>query len=153
MTKKISEMTYAKGIQSKRMSFAVVISIAAGVLIIFSGLIAWSQYTTTTSNSIFDFGGTDWWSGSAGEEEEGRGIEVAMIRLPSVSVVTGLTSGVVVSLAGAMMYFKPQRKRIWGIMVLIFSVLALLSMGGFFVFGVGLGVIGGILSIVDKQIK
>jgi hypothetical protein len=52
-----------------------------------------------------------------------------------------------------MMYFKPQRKRIWGIMVLIFSVLALLSMGGFFVFGVGLGVIGGILSIVDKQIK
>jgi hypothetical protein len=59
MTKKISEMTYAKGIQSKRMSFAVVISIAAGVLIIFSGLIAWSQYTTTTSNSIFDFGGTD----------------------------------------------------------------------------------------------
>ncbi len=143
-------MADAKGIQSKRMSFAAVISIAAGALIIFSGLIAWSEYATATP-SFFDFRGTDWWSGLAGEG--GRGIEVAMIRLPSVAVVTGLTSGVVVLLAGAMVYFKPQMKRIWGIIVLIFSVLALLSLGGFFVFGVGLGVIGGILSIANRQIK
>jgi hypothetical protein len=145
-------MTDAKGIQRKRMSFAAVISMAAGALIICSGLIAWSQYTATTTASIFDFRGMDWWSRSAGEEEGGE-IEFAMIRLPSVAIVTGLTSGVVVLLSGTMMYLKPQRKQIWGIMVLIFSVLALLSLGGYFVFGVGLGVIGGIMSIVNKQIK
>ncbi len=144
-------MTDAKGVQSKRMSLAAGISIAAGALIIFSGLIAWSQYTTTTTTSIFDFRGRDWGSGLEGEG--GRGSEVAILRLPSAAVVTGLASGVIVLLAGAMMYVKPQRKRIWGIMALIFSVLALLSLGGFFVFGVGLGVIGGILSIVNKQIK
>ncbi len=148
-------MTDAKGIQGKkRISFAAVISMAAGALIIFSGLIAWSQVTITTSNSIFDLRGTGWWSGLTGQgEEEGRETEVAMIWLPSVAVVTGLTSGVIVLLAGTMMYLKPQRKRIWGIMVLIFSILALLSLGNFFVFGVGLGVIGGVLSIVNKQIR
>ncbi len=143
-------MADAKGIQSKRMSFAAVISIAAGALIIFSSLIVWSEYATTTP-SFFNFRGMEWWSGLAGEEE--KGIEAAMTRLPSVALVTGLISGIVVLLAGAMMYFKPQKKRIWGIMVLIFSVLALLSLGGFFVFGVGLGVIGGILSIANKQVK
>lgn len=40
-----------------------------------------------------------------------------------------------------------------GIMMLIFSVLALLSLAGFFVFGIGLGVIGGVLSLVNRQIK
>ncbi len=145
-------MIDAKGIQTKRMSFAAAISIAAGALIIFSSLIAWSEYTRTTS--IFDFRGTDWWSGPTGGEEEAAGeIEAAMMRLPSAAVVTGLTSGVVVLFAGSMMFFKPQRKRIWGIIVLIFSVLALLSLGGFFVFGVGLGVIGGILSVANKQIR
>lgn len=142
-------MTDAKGIQSKRISFATAISIAAGALIIFSSLIAWSEYSTTSS--IFDFREMDWWSGLTGEE--GRGNEVTMIRLPSVAVVTGLTSGIVVLLAGLMTHFKPKMKRIWGIMVLIFSVLALFSLGSFYVFGVGLGVIGGILSIVNRQIK
>lgn len=143
------EMTDTKSIQSKRMSFAAGISIVAGALIIFSGLMAWSEYSTTNT-SIFDFRGLDFWSGT---EEEGREIEVAIIRLPPIAVVTGLTSGFVVLLAGAMMYFKPQGKRIWGIMALIFSVLALLALGGFFVFGTGLGVIGGILSIANKQVK
>lgn len=92
------------------MSLAGIILIAIGTLIIFRGLIAWLEYTTTTSTSFFDFRGTGWQSGVS---EEGGGSEAAMMRLPSVAVVTGSTSVVVVLLAGAIMYFKPQMERTW----------------------------------------
>jgi hypothetical protein len=90
-----------------------------------------------------------WWSGLG---EETSGVEGTMTRLPFVAVVTGLASGFVVLLAGAMMYLRPQSRRIWGTVTLIFSVLAFLSLGGF-LFGIGLGVIGGILAIANRQVR
>ncbi|MGH9989036.1 MAG: DUF6114 domain-containing protein [Nitrososphaera sp.] len=51
-----------------------------------------------------------------------------------------------------MMYLRPQNKRIWGVIALIFSVMALLSLDGFLL-GTGLGVIGGILAIANRQVR
>ncbi len=148
-------MSDAKSIQSKRMSFAAGISIVAGALIIFSSLIGWFGFTTS---SIFGSRGMwgwmdnfiqEWWSGLG---EETRGVEGTMTGVPLIAVVTGLASGFVVLLAGAMMYLRPESRRIWGIMALIFSVLAFLSLGGF-LFGTGLGIIGGILAIANRQVR
>jgi hypothetical protein len=145
-------MTNAKNIQGKGMSFAAGISIVSGVLIILSSLIAWSEFAT----SIFGFRGMWWLDNSmvdrwAGQEEQAREVEDITVRAPIVAVITSLTSGFLVLLSGAMMYLRPLRKRIWGVMVLIFCVMALLSLGGF-VFGIALGVIGGILAIANRQV-
>lgn len=145
-------MTDARSIQNRRMSFAAGISIVAGALIIFSSLIVWPQYAT----SIVGSRGI-WWRMDDFMEEgesgvEGGGVNGMIMAAPNAAAVTGLASGVLVLLGGIMMYFRPQNKRIWGIIALIFSVMALLSLGGFLI-GAGLGVIGGILAIANRQVR
>ena len=144
-------MTDARSIQNRRMSFAAGISIVAGALIIFSSMIVWPQYAT----SIVGSRGIWWWmDDSIGEGESGveGGVDDMIISAPNAAIVTGLASGVVVLLGGVMMYLRPQNKRIWGVMALIFSVMALLTLGGFLL-GTGLGVIGGILAIANRQVR
>lgn len=143
-------MTDARGIQNKRMSFAAGISIAAGILIIFSSLIVWPQYAISIIGSRGMWWGID---DSIGEGESGveGGVDGRIIGVPNVAAVIGLASGAGVLLGGIMMYLRPQNKRIWGVIALIFSVIALLSLSGVLI-GAGLGVIGGILGIANRQV-
>lgn len=64
----------------------------------------------------------------------------------------GLASGSVVLLAGGgMMYARPQNKRVWGVMALVFSVLSILSVGNFLL-RTGFSVISSILAIANRQV-
>jgi hypothetical protein len=61
----------------------------------------------------------------------------------------GLVSGIIVLTSGAMLQFSPSRRRAWGALILIFSVLSFLGTGGFVV-GAILGIVGGILALTWK---
>jgi hypothetical protein len=62
----------------------------------------------------------------------------------------GLVCGLVMILGSVMMYWKPSQHAIWGIIVLVFSVLSWVGTFGGFIVGFILGLVGGVLGISWK---
>jgi len=60
--------------------------------------------------------------------------------------ILGFISGVVLLLGALMVYDRPSEASTWGAVILTFSVLSLIGMGGFFL-GAILGVLGGVLAL------
>jgi len=58
----------------------------------------------------------------------------------------GVASGIIVLVSAVILLTKPSQARTWGVLVLVFSVLSFLGLGGFFV-GSILGIVGGILTL------
>jgi hypothetical protein len=61
----------------------------------------------------------------------------------------GLIFGLLVLLGALMLYSKPVNKKAWGIIVIVFSIPSVV-MGGGFIIGFILGVIGGKLALSEK---
>jgi len=59
-----------------------------------------------------------------------------------VAVITGITSGVAVLYAATMLYFKPIKATNWGVVIIAFSFVSLVGIGGFGL-GAVLGILGG----------
>lgn len=64
-------------------------------------------------------------------------------------VVVGIVSGIGVLIGAIMLYRQPSQAVTWGVVILVFSVVSFLGMGGFFV-GAILGIVGGILGLTWK---
>lgn len=63
-----------------------------------------------------------------------------------VAGAIGLISGIIVVTGAVMVYIRPRKATTWGLLVLIFSVISFIGVGGFFV-GAILGIIGGALAL------
>jgi hypothetical protein len=64
-------------------------------------------------------------------------------------VAVGIVSGIGVLIGAIMLYRQPSQAVTWGVVILVFSVVSFLGMGGFFV-GAILGIVGGILGLTWK---
>ena len=62
----------------------------------------------------------------------------------------GALCGVAMLLGGVLMYVMPDRHLIWGILVLVFSILSWVGAFGGFAIGFLLGLVGGIMGIMWK---
>lgn len=60
-----------------------------------------------------------------------------------------IASGLAVLLGAAMIYSRPRETSTWGVVILVFSLVSLFGMGGFFI-GAILGIVGGILALTWK---
>ena len=58
----------------------------------------------------------------------------------------GLTCGTIILFAAVLMYARPKEHAIWGVVVLVFACVSIVSIGGF-IAGMILGIIGGALGI------
>jgi hypothetical protein len=58
----------------------------------------------------------------------------------------GLVSGVIVLVSAVILLTGPSQRRTWGVLILVFSVMSFLGLGGFVV-GAILGIAGGILTL------
>ncbi len=67
-----------------------------------------------------------------------------------VTTALGVMSGALVLVGAAMLYSRPEKTFAWGALILAFSIVGLIGMGGFFV-GSILGVIGGALAIASGK--
>ena len=65
------------------------------------------------------------------------------------AAAVGLIAGIVVLVGAVMIYARPRTTSTWGLLVLVFSILSFLGMGGFFI-GAILGIVGGALAMVWK---
>jgi len=61
----------------------------------------------------------------------------------------GLILGVMVLLGALMLHFKPVKKKIWGIIIVIFSIPSVITGGGLII-GFILGIIGGAFALSRK---
>jgi hypothetical protein len=61
----------------------------------------------------------------------------------------GLASGIIVLMSGVLLRTNPSQHTVWGVMVLVFSVLSFFGFGGFII-GAILGIIGGIMALTWK---
>lgn len=73
----------------------------------------------------------------------------AMGSKPHWFFIFGVITGLIVIFGAIMLYFQPRQHLVWGIIVLVFSILSIPSSGGL-AMGVLLGIIGGAFGIAWK---
>ncbi len=107
-------------------SIAVILSVIGGILILISGLVLFGV-------------------GIAGTPVV-PGVAVSVILGAGV---WGIICGIIVIVAGYMVYTRPMSHSTYGIIVLIFSILSFAESGGYIIGGI-LGIIGGLWAIFWK---
>jgi hypothetical protein len=60
----------------------------------------------------------------------------------------GIITGILVIIFAVLMRSRPTDRKTYGVLILVFSLISLVGMGGFFI-GAVLGVIGGVLALVN----
>jgi hypothetical protein len=68
----------------------------------------------------------------------------------AVSVVS-LVCGVIVLVGAIMLRVYPKDHLVWGVVILVFSAVSFVGMGGYFI-GAVLGIVGAVLAITYRQI-
>ena len=122
-----------------RPSVAVVLSLIGGILMLLGGAI-FSFVSFTGFGMMGGYRGMmDGYWGMMG----GFGFPFGFMMVFSL---IGMISGVLVIIGAVMLNTRPSEHITWGIIVLVFSMINFLSMGGFFV-GSILGIIGGALAL------
>jgi hypothetical protein len=87
-----------------------------------------------------------WMSGMMGSYHNFMGIYGASTEFMAVISIVGLVSGVIMVIGATMLRAHPQEHVMWGTVIIIFSAISFVGMGGFFI-GALLGIIGGAFAI------
>ena len=70
--------------------------------------------------------------------------------LGEVAGTLGIISGIIMMACAVMLYRKPQKAELFGVIGLIFTIISLSSSGGFFI-GFVLGLVGSIMGIMHNK--
>jgi hypothetical protein len=124
---------------SDRPTAAFAVSLLAGVLILINGAVL-----GVVSSFIAPFIGAQ-----APGPVPGAGQAMMVSGILGVLMVVGVVLGIVVIVAAVMLYRNPPQKTLWGVLVLVLSIVSIF-VGGGFLLGLILGVIGGILALIWK---
>jgi len=87
-----------------------------------------------------------WMGGMMGRYHNFMGIDSGSTQFMAVISLVGLVSGVIMVVGAAMLRTRPQEHAMWGAVIIVFSALSFVGMGGFFI-GALLGIIGGAFAI------
>lgn len=108
------------------------ISVLGGIIILFFGL-----------NSLV------WHTGFYDFMPEMSGDSPFVADVVITSLISTVSGGIVI-IAGVLMYKIPQKIRIFGIIVFVFSFISCVGMG-IFIFGGLIGIAGGVFAIIPKK--
>jgi hypothetical protein len=111
---------------------AMVLSLIAGIFVILGGALIAFVGSLVSSFGYLANGGT---TGGAAVTAFG---------------VVGIIMGLIMVVGSFMLYSKPTSTKMWGIIILILSILSWVTAVGGLVIGFILGLVGGILAIVYK---
>ena len=126
-------------------------SLVAGILMLVTGILSAAWFMTggyapngggmMDGNGMMDgFGGM-----MDGYESMMHGFGVPLSFMSGLSII-GLIAGILVIIGAIMLNARPADHITWGAIILAFSVISLLGMGGFYV-GALLGIAGGALAL------
>lgn len=126
----------------QRPSLAVTLSIIAGALIILGGVMLFMMFSYYGS----DYGMMNGFGGMMGSYSHMMGDVGSPFGWMSILMVIGLVSGVIVLIGAIMLNANPSQHYTWGTMILVFSIVSFVGMGGFFIGGT-LGIISGAFAL------
>jgi hypothetical protein len=120
-----------------RSDTAWILALVGGILIILSG-------TLLMAVSVFILPHLSYGNLSTPPRLAPSSIPGLVSGIVGVMGTFGLVSGAIVLLSAIMLLRNPNQPKTWGVLILVFSVLSFLGLGGFIV-GAILGIIGGIM--------
>ena len=118
---------------------AFIISLIGGVLMIVNGGVMFLLFM----NGLYGYAGIGSMMGGFQGMMGSFGIPFGFM---SSLMLVGLIAGIIVVVSAIMLNLRPTEHWAWGVLILVFSVLSFLGMGGFFI-GAILGIIGGAFAI------
>ncbi len=126
-----------------RSTTAFVLSLIGGILMIVNGGIMFMLFMSGWYGFGFMGGMMGGYQGMMGSFGVPFGFMGSLM-------LVGLVSGIIVILGAAMLNARPSERWAWGLIILIFSIISFLGMGGFF-FGAILGIIGGAFAMSGRH--
>ena len=122
---------------------AFALSLAAGILIVIGGLVAmlWAYVGTPFWNGMVD------WHTSGGEMMHHEGF--GRMWIFGGMATLGLIFGILVLVSAILLRSRPESYTTWGVLILVFSILSFLGLGGFLI-GAVIGIVGGALALTWK---
>ena len=120
---------------------AFILSLIGGVLIFMGGVV---------SSLWFMSGGYNSWGMMGGGGMMG-GWGAPFGFMGGLSLI-GLVAGILVIVGALMLNARPAEHTAWGVVILVFSIVSFLGMGGFFI-GALLGIAGGALTLSWRPIS
>ena len=123
---------------SKNLNLTFMLSLTGGILMLINGGMSFTMLTYGT-----DFGFM--WGMMGGYMGMMGSLGFPFSSFLGLALV-GLVCGIIVTIGAFMLNSRPAEHRSWGVVILIFSVISFLGMGGFYI-GAILGIIGGALAL------
>jgi hypothetical protein len=128
-------------------TFAYIVSLIGGLIILIASILNVLWYSSGASNfggyGIYVGGMMDGYHNFMGTYGSSYGF------LAGISLVA-VICGVIVVMSAIILRLNPQQHMIWAIVIIVFSAVSFVGMGGFFI-GAILGIVGGLFVIATRQ--
>ena len=118
---------------------ASILALVGGIVIILGGVLL-----TFVSSYILPY--LDYTNLNTPPHLTSASIQGIVSGMVGVMGLFGLVSGVIVLLSAVMLLTNPSQWKTWGVLMLVFSIMSFLGLGGF-IAGAILGILGGILTL------
>ena len=130
---------------SQRPEPAFILSLVGGVLTLVGSVVVimWAQNMPVWGGAMGNM------MGSYGGMTGGMGFSWLFF---AGMAIFGVVAGILVLAGAFLLYAQPERASTWGTTILIFSILGMFGMGGFFI-GAIVGIIGGTLALTWRPIS
>jgi hypothetical protein len=119
-----------------------ILSLIGGIIVLLYSLMSLVMFALY--GPYWGIGG--WMGGMMGSYHNFMGMYSGSTQFMAVISLVGLVSGVIMVVGAAMLRARPQEHAMWGTVIIVFSALSFVGMGGFFI-GALLGIIGGAFAI------
>lgn len=133
--------------EKQGVTVAFVISLVGG-LIIFAFSLVNLVWFGSNAPSWGGFG--DYWSGMMKGYHDFMGNYASSTGFFTAVSIVSFVCGVIVVFSSLVLRMHPREHLLWGIVIVVFSAISFIGMGGYFV-GAGFGIIGGALSLTYKH--
>lgn len=122
---------------------AFIISLTGGILILLAGIVCCSWFWFGGLSFGGMMGGLGGMMGGYHGMMGSLGVPFSL--MGGFSLI-GLVSGILTIISAVMLNIRPTEHTGWGVVILVFSIISFLGMGGFLI-GAVLGIVGGALAV------
>ncbi|MCJ7714066.1 hypothetical protein MUO66_06375 [Candidatus Bathyarchaeota archaeon] len=123
-------------------SIAFLLSLVGGIIILVAGVVSsvWFLYGSSVWGNLGDM----WFGYMGGYHSMMGSVGFPLGYMAGLSLI-GLVSGVIVVVSALMLNSRLQERFAWSVLIMVFSAVSFLNMGGFFIGGL-LGLAGGAIA-------
>jgi hypothetical protein len=134
--------------EKQGLTLAFVISLVGALIVLIFSLVNLVWFGSNTPN----WGGFgNYWGGMMDGYHNFMGSYSTSTGFFTAISVVSLVCGVIVLMSALVLRFHPQEHFIWGVVIVVFSAISFVGMGGYFV-GAIFGIIGGTLALTYKPL-